>query len=49
MVGAGLFVRTIQNLRNVDPGFATDHLLTFGLAPEYAGYPPARLRPWNSV
>ena len=38
LVGAGLFVRTIQNLRNVDPGFTTDHLLTFSLAPELAGY-----------
>jgi predicted permease len=45
IVGAGLFVRTIQNLRNVDPGFATDHLLTFGLAPEYAGYPPNQIAP----
>jgi putative ABC transport system permease protein len=45
MVGAGLFVRTIQNLRNVDPGFATDHLLTFGLAPEYAGYPAGQIAP----
>jgi putative ABC transport system permease protein len=45
IVGAGLFVRTIQNLRNVDPGFATDHLLTFGLAPEAAGYPPTEIAP----
>ena len=45
IVGAGLFVRTIQNLRNVDPGFATDHLLTFGLAPEYAGYPANQIAP----
>jgi len=45
IVGAGLFVRTIQNLRNVDPGFATDHLLTFGLGPEYAGYPAGQIAP----
>jgi putative ABC transport system permease protein len=45
IVGAGLFVRTIQNLRNVDPGFATDHLLTFRLAPEAAGYPPTQIAP----
>lgn len=39
MVAAGMFVRTIQNLRSVNPGFATDRLLTFSLAPELAGYP----------
>jgi predicted permease len=45
IVGAGVFVRTIQNLRNVNPGFATDHLLTFGLRPEHAGYPPSQIAP----
>jgi putative ABC transport system permease protein len=45
IVGAGVFVRTIQNLRNVNPGFATDHLLTFGLAPEHAGYPSNQIVP----
>ena len=39
VIGAGVFMRTIQNLRNVNPGFATDHLLTFEFAPELAGYP----------
>ncbi len=43
LVGAGLFVRTIQNLRNVNPGFATDHLLAFSLAPELAGYSTAQV------
>jgi predicted permease len=38
IVAAGLFVRTIGNLRNVNPGFETDHLLAFDLAPEMAGY-----------
>ncbi|QNI34294.1 ABC transporter permease [Alloacidobacterium dinghuense] len=38
LVGAGLFMRTIQNLHAVNVGFATDHLLTFGLSPEMAGY-----------
>src|SRR5206468_3587773 len=42
---AGMFVRTIQNLRNVDPGFATDHVLVFRLAPELAGYPGPAVTP----
>ena len=29
LVGAGLMVHTLQNLRHLDPGFATDNLLTF--------------------
>ncbi|HVW77312.1 MAG TPA: ABC transporter permease [Alloacidobacterium sp.] len=38
LVGAGLFMRTIQNLRSVDAGFPTDHLLKFDLSPQMAGY-----------
>jgi len=45
IVAAGFFVRTIQNLRHVDPGFATDHLLAFDVAPELAGYPAADIAP----
>ncbi len=29
LVGAGMVVHTLQNLRNLDPGFATNNLLTF--------------------
>jgi putative ABC transport system permease protein len=42
LVGAGLFVRTLHNLRSLNAGFATDHLLTFGVNPRMAGYEPAR-------
>lgn len=45
IVGAGLFVRTIGNLRNVNVGFATDHLLAFDLAPELAGYTSTQVAP----
>jgi predicted permease len=45
IVGAGMFVRTIQNLRTVNPGFSTEHLLSFDVRPELAGYPPAGVVP----
>src|SRR5277367_3928583 len=45
MVAAGLFVRTIDNLRRVDTGFVTDHLLAFNLNPALAGYPAAGVVP----
>ena len=38
LMGAGLFVQTLRNLRNVDVGFVTDHLLSFGIDPQLAGY-----------
>ncbi|MGB6689568.1 MAG: ABC transporter permease [Terracidiphilus sp.] len=45
IIAAGLFVRTIQNLRNVDAGFSTDRILAFQLSPEMAGYPQAAVAP----
>ena len=42
LVGAGLFVRTLHNLKSLNAGFATDHLLTFRIDPRMAGYEPAR-------
>jgi putative ABC transport system permease protein len=38
LVCAGLFVETLRNLRDVNVGFATDHLITFGVDPALAGY-----------
>ena len=38
LIGAGLFVRTLHNLRTLDVGFATDHLVSFGINPRLAGY-----------
>jgi predicted permease len=33
LVGAGLFARTLQNLKSVDLGFKTEHVLTFSVNP----------------
>ena len=41
LVGAGLFIRTMQQLRKVNTGFNTTHLLTFNIDPELAGYSAA--------
>jgi predicted permease len=35
---AGLMVRTLQNLKNVDPGFDTKNILLFDLNPRLEGY-----------
>lgn len=39
LVGAGLFMRTLRNLKSLDVGFSTDHLVTFRIDPSLAGYP----------
>ncbi len=41
LVGAGLLVRTIRHLWNVDPGFHPQHVITFkvGLSPSLTGTP----------
>ena len=44
LVAAGLFVRTLHNLKSVNVGFATDHLVTFGVQPTLAGYRPDQAR-----
>ena len=44
LVGAGLFVRTLSNLRNSELGFEPNHLLLFGVDPMLNGYRDQRLR-----
>jgi predicted permease len=45
LVGAGLFVRTIQNLRNVNAGFNVTHLVVFHIDPVLAGYAQPQVPP----
>ncbi len=43
MIGAGLFVRTLENFERKDLGFDQKNLLTFGVDPTRAGYKGNRL------
>jgi predicted permease len=38
LIGAGLFLRTLRNLHRIDPGFRTDHLVSFTVDPSLNGY-----------
>lgn len=38
LTGAGLFVRTLRNLNNVNVGFNTDNVLLFRVSPRLSGY-----------
>ena len=42
LIGAGLFIRSLQNLKDLDPGFRTRNLLTFAVDPTSNGYPRER-------
>jgi predicted permease len=42
LFGAGLFVRSLQNLRTTDPGVDLDNLVTFQLSPALNGYTEER-------
>jgi hypothetical protein len=38
LFGAGLFVRSLQNLETTDTGVALDNLITFAVSPDLNGY-----------
>jgi predicted permease len=44
LAGAGLLVRTLQKLRDTDPGFDTRNLLVFGIDPTSLGYKDPQIR-----
>ncbi len=43
LIGAGLILRTLHNLRQTDPGFNTRNLLLFTVAPDQSSYRGERL------
>jgi predicted permease len=43
LVGAGLFLRTVENLRRVDVGFNPNNLVLFRLNPQLNGYDSTRI------
>ena len=44
LIGAGMFIRSLQNLRNLDPGFARENVLLVQVSPQQGGYKGQRLR-----
>jgi predicted permease len=42
LAGAGLLVRTLKNLRSIDPGFDTRNILLFAIDPTLNGYTAVR-------
>jgi len=42
LVGAGLFAKSLNNLKKLDLGMRPEHLITFSIQPELNGYSPQR-------
>ena len=42
LIGAGLFIRSLSNLKGLDPGFRTTNLIGFAVDPPMNGYQPER-------
>jgi predicted permease len=44
LIGAGLFLRSLQNLRSIDPGFDPDKLIVLTIDATHSGLPLARTK-----
>jgi predicted permease len=47
LMGAGLLLRTLTNLKSVELGFDPNNVLLFGVDPSLAGYKPAQIHALN--
>ncbi len=43
LIGAGLFTRSLYNVKNIDVGMRTDHLIQFTIQPSLNGYSQPRM------
>ncbi|HTC89863.1 MAG TPA: hypothetical protein VK686_16260, partial [Bryobacteraceae bacterium] len=41
LIGAGLFLRSLHNLKSIDPGFDPEHMVVLTIEPAYSGYSQA--------
>jgi len=44
LIGCGLFIRSLYNLKSLDPGFQTSRLISFAVNPPLAGYDGEKTR-----
>src|SRR6202035_3691163 len=47
LVGAGLFIRSLRNLRLLNLGMKTENLVAFNISPTLSGYTPLRTKLLN--
>ena len=47
LVGAGLFIRSLRNLRQLNLGLKTENLIAFNSAPTLSGYTPLRTKQFD--
>jgi predicted permease len=47
LIGAGLFIRSLRNLRTLDLGLKTENLIAFNLSPTLNGYTPLRTKQFD--
>lgn len=47
LIGAGLFIRSLRNLRLLDLGLKTDNLIAFNVSPALSGYTPVRTKQFH--